>query len=101
MPQITESPPALDADGPSGNAFPGRNCNPESNANPTGVQAKLIALKREFVSECLRIAALKASHGADNVELGDDFNAERDLRIATKHIREATRSFREIRSTAS
>jgi hypothetical protein len=89
MPHTHESPPALDADGLSGNAIPGRSCTPESNRNPSRVQEALAALKREFVAERLRIAALKASHGADSVELGDDLNAERDLRIAAKNIKEA------------
>jgi hypothetical protein len=44
----------------------------------------------------VRIAALKASHGADNLDLGDDLNAERDIRIAVENLREAGRAFREL-----
>ena len=60
------------------------------------VQATIAGLKREFIAECLRIAALKASHGADNVELGDDLAGERDITLAVEHIREAGRAFREL-----
>jgi hypothetical protein len=42
-----------------------------------------------------RVASIKASHAADNILLGDDLNAERDIRLAIDHIREAARSYRE------
>jgi len=41
----------------------------------------------------LKIAAIKAAHGADNVPLCDDLNAERDIRIAIKNLREVASSF--------
>jgi hypothetical protein len=55
-----------------------------------------LCLLREFIAECLRIAAVKASHGADNVMLLDDLNAERDIRIAVDNLREAAEAFREL-----
>jgi hypothetical protein len=58
-------------------------------------QAAIADLQCEFIAECLRIAAVKASHAADNILLADDLNAERDIRIAIENIREAARSFRE------
>jgi hypothetical protein len=44
----------------------------------------------------LRIVALKASHGADNIEIRDLLNAERDIRLAVDNLREAARAFREL-----
>ncbi len=96
MTERHESPPALDADGLSGKAIPGRNCTPETSKRPARVQEAIAALKREFVAECLRIAAIKASHAADNVEIGDDLCAERDIRLAVENVREAARAFREL-----
>jgi hypothetical protein len=52
-------------------------------------------LHRDFIGECLRIAAIKAAHGADNILLGDDLNAERDIRLAIENLREANKTFRE------
>jgi hypothetical protein len=75
---------------------------PQSNIpkNPA-VQAAVIDLRRDFVSECLRIAAVKAAHGADNIALNDDLCAERDIRIAVENLREAAASFRQLqRDTA-
>jgi hypothetical protein len=59
-------------------------------------QRAFVALTREFIAECLRIASLKAAHGASNLEIGDDLCAERDIRIAVENLREAARSFREL-----
>ena len=69
---------------------------PNQYRNPVAVQASIIDLKREFVSECLRIASIKAAHGATNLEIGDDHNAECDIRIAVENLREAGRTFREL-----
>jgi hypothetical protein len=63
---------------------------------PAHVQEAIADLKREFLSECLRIAAIKAGHGAANVAIGDDLNAERDIRLAIENLREAARAFREL-----
>jgi hypothetical protein len=59
------------------------------------VRAAIVDLHRDFVAECLRIAAIKAAHGADNILLGDDLNAERDIRISFENIREASKAFHE------
>jgi hypothetical protein len=56
--------------------------------------------RRDFIAECLRIASIKASHGADNILIGDDLNTERDIRLAIENLREAARSFREIKPEA-
>jgi hypothetical protein len=60
------------------------------------IQEAIDDLKREFICECLRIAAIKAAHGADNVALRDDLNTERDIRLAIENLREAARAFREL-----
>jgi hypothetical protein len=66
------------------------------NSRPTPqAQAAIADLHREFIAECLRIAAIKAAHGADNISLGDDLNAERDIRVSVENIREASKAFRE------
>jgi hypothetical protein len=52
----------------------------------------LAAAKRDFIAECLRIAAIKASHGAENILIGDDLNTERDIRLAIANLREAARA---------
>jgi Helix-turn-helix domain len=58
-------------------------------------QEAIADLHRDFIGECLRIAAINAAQGADNIWLADDLNAERDIRLAVENIREAARSFRE------
>ena len=92
MAQTDESPVAQDAAGLSGMQFPGRKSIRESNENPTSIQEAIVRLKREFAVECCRIAGVKALHAADNLLLLDDLNAERDLRIATRNLREARSS---------
>jgi hypothetical protein len=59
-------------------------------------QAAIADLRRDFISECLRIAAVKCSHGADNICLRDDLNVERDIRLAIEYLREAAASFRAL-----
>jgi hypothetical protein len=75
-------------------SFGGKNIPVNSRPNPQA-QAAIADLHREFIAECLRIAAIKAAHGADNISLGDDLNAERDIRISVENIREAAKAFRE------
>jgi hypothetical protein len=55
-------------------------------------------LKKDFICECLRIAALKAQHCADNLELDDLLNCDRDLRLAISHLREASLTYRQLRA---
>jgi hypothetical protein len=59
----------------------------QNGASPA-VRAAMADLHRDFVAESLRVASIKAVHGVDNIALGDDLNAERDIRIAVeKHPR--------------
>jgi hypothetical protein len=70
--------------------------NRENSKKPDRIQEALDSLKCDFIAECLRIVALKASHGADNIEIGDRLTAERDIRLAVENLREAARAFREL-----
>jgi hypothetical protein len=60
------------------------------------IQAAIAALKRDFAAEALAIAAVKASHAADDILLGDDLGAERGIRLAISHLRAGAAAFREI-----
>jgi hypothetical protein len=75
----------------------------ESKAQPKINQAKSPAvaaavadLKRNFTVEALRIVAVKASHAANDLEIGDDAAAERSIKIAISHLREGAAAFREM-----
>jgi hypothetical protein len=106
---IQNETPPLGAAGLGDNSFPDRNSSEintkslavqaatvQASIPGPAVQARINDLNREFIVECLRIAALKASHGADNVEIGDDLNGERDIRLAIQNLREGSRAFREL-----
>jgi hypothetical protein len=53
-------------------------------------------LRRDFVIEVLRIAAVKAAHAADDIEIGDDIAVERGISIVIAHVKEAAAAFREM-----
>lgn len=73
----------------------------EAAQNPAATQAAIVALQRDYIAEALRIAALKAAHGADNVEIADDSCAERDIKVAIENLREAAGAFRQLRRMVS
>jgi len=86
-----------------GDAFPGGNCSSSITPNPREKQAPsaasagaIAALQRDFIAECLRVVALKASHAADDIELGDDLCAERGISIIIAHVKQAGSTFREM-----
>jgi hypothetical protein len=79
--------------GPETSLLNGGDGSPHKASSPA-VQAAIADLRREFIAECLRVTAVKASHGADNILLGDDINAERDIRLAIENLRAAASSFR-------
>jgi hypothetical protein len=60
-------------------------------------QETISSLRRDFIAEALRIAAVKAAHAADDVELGDDICAERGISIVISHLKAAAQTFRELR----
>jgi hypothetical protein len=59
-------------------------------------QEAIARLQREFISEALRIAAIKASHAADDLDICDDSAAERSIRIAIQSLKQAATAFREL-----
>jgi hypothetical protein len=63
------------------------------------VQAATAELQREYALEALRIAAVKASHAADDLAIGDDGSAERQIRVAIAHIREGAAAFRQMQAS--
>ena len=63
-------------------------------------QETITALRRDFVAEALRVVAVKASHAADGVDLGDDIAVERGISIVISHVREAAATFREMQREA-
>jgi hypothetical protein len=69
---------------------------PGNTKKPKHIQAAIADLRRDFIAECLRIAAIKAAHAADNIEIRDDVCAERDIRFVVDHVREAAASFRAL-----
>lgn len=73
--------------------------NSESTKDTTTKQA-ISALKRDFVAEALRVAAVKANHASDDVLIGDDLGAERGIRILISHVKEAAAIFREMQREA-
>jgi hypothetical protein len=64
-------------------------------------QETITALRRDFVAEALRIVAVKASHAADDVDLGDDIAVEREVALIISHVRAAAATFREMQREAA
>jgi hypothetical protein len=62
------------------------------------VQAATAELQREYAVEALLIAAVKASHAADDLVILDDFSAERQIKVAITHLREGAAAFREMQA---
>jgi hypothetical protein len=94
MPLNAANPP-LEAAG-AGTSLLGGSDSPVNNKKPSANQAAIADLRRDFIAECLRIAAIKAVHAADNIEIRDDVCAERDIRFVVDHVREAAASFRAL-----
>ena len=62
-------------------------------------QEATAALQRDFIAEALRVASIKAAHAADDVLLGDDVGAEREIRQAFSHLRAGSSAFRKLQGT--
>jgi hypothetical protein len=76
---------------------------PDTNQTAQSPQERNVAdakrdLLRSFTAEALRIAAMKAAHAADDVEIGDDDGAERSIRIAIGHLKEGAAAFRKMQA---
>jgi hypothetical protein len=98
-PPDTKPPPTLAGGGLQKASFPGGIDGPASKAIAANSQAAFMGLRREFACEALRIAAVKALHAADDIEIGDDYAAERELGVAVAHMRESAKAFRELQAT--
>jgi hypothetical protein len=62
-------------------------------------QEATVALQRDFIAEALRVASIKAAHAADDLLLGDDVGAEREIRLVISHLRAGAAAFREMQGT--
>jgi hypothetical protein len=62
-------------------------------------QEATAALQRDFIAEALRVASLKAAHAADDVLLGDDVGAEREIRPAISHLGAGSAAFRKLENS--
>jgi len=51
----------------------------------------------EFAAEALRVAAIKCAHASDDLLIGDDLSAERNIKIAISHLREGSKAFKEMK----
>jgi hypothetical protein len=67
--------------------------------NPAAVAAAIKGLTAEGASEAAYIASVYARHFVDDMEIGDLWSAEHDMRGAILHLREAARMFREWQGT--
>ena len=63
--------------------------------NPRAVAAVIKDLNAEYASEAAHIASVYARHFVENMEIGDLWSAEHDMRGAILHLREAAAKFRE------
>ena len=101
-----KNPTAGGAAGLDKTSLPGRNDGP-SNApeiapsqaeilrNPAAVAAAIKDLTAEYAVEAAHIAAQYANHFVEDMEIGDLWSAEHDMRGAVLHLREAAAKFRE------
>ena len=64
-------------------------------APSAAVRAALKDLNAEYASEAAHIASVYARHFVENMEIGDLWSAEHDMRGAVLHLREAAAKFRE------
>ena len=101
----TKNPTAGGAAGVDNASLPGGNDCP-SNApeiapaqaqierNPRAVTAAIKDLTAEYASEAAHIASVYARHFVEDMEIGDLWCAEHDMRGAILHLREAAAQFR-------
>lgn len=67
---------------------------------PPIAQAFLAHLRREIAEGCLRLAALKLIHAADNIAIDDDDAAWPDIDCAEFHLAEGAALLREAAGSA-
>jgi hypothetical protein len=63
--------------------------------NPCAVAAVIKDLNAEYASEAAHIAGVYARHFVEDMEIGDVWSAEHDMRGAVMHLKEAAAKFRE------
>jgi hypothetical protein len=87
-------------------SFPGRNDYPPNAPNPAPAQDEILRnpravaaaikdLNAECASEAAHIASMYARHFVEDMEIGDVWSAEHDMRGAVLHLKEAAAKFRE------
>ena len=62
--------------------------------NPSAVAAVIKGLNAEYACEAAHIASVYARHFVEDMEIGDIWCAEHDMRGAILHLREAAAQFR-------
>ena|ERR1700736_897037 len=62
--------------------------------NPSAVAAVIKGLNAEYACEAAHIASVYARHFVEDMEIGDVWSAEHDMRGAVLHLREAAAQFR-------
>ena len=62
--------------------------------NPRAVAAVIKDLNAEYACEAAHIASVYARHFVEDMEIGDVWSAEHDMRGAVLHLREAAAQFR-------
>jgi type II secretory pathway component HofQ len=65
---------------------------------PSQKKQEIAALRRDFIAEALRIAAVKAAHAADDIEIGDDIAVERGISLTITHLKAAAAEFRQMQA---
>jgi hypothetical protein len=103
MTQTSETPPGTA--GLADSSFPGGNFREtapnsvpyqaEILRNPRAVAAAIKDLNAEYAIEAAHIASVYARHFVDDMEIGDRWSAEHDMRGAVLHLTEAAKKFRE------
>ncbi len=96
----TAKPPSAKG-GPKNSSSIGIADVPENKLREQTPQEAIGALRRDFVAEALRVVAIKAAQAADDVFLGDDHGAEREIRLAISHLRVGSAAFRELQNSLS
>ncbi len=67
----------------------------EISRNPRAVAAVIKDLNGEYASAASHIASVYARHFVEDMEIGDVWSAEHDMRGAVMHLKEAAAKFRE------
>jgi hypothetical protein len=63
--------------------------------NPAAVAVAIKDLTIEYAVDAAHIASVSARHFVEDIEIGDMWSAEHDLRMAVLHLKEAAAKFRE------